>query len=203
MNFHYSDFWADPNRQYPPQAWERYFTNRREIPVDIDGLAAGSRAVRNAQRYHRNYELIPAGQTTLNDGFEPGILIAIHKTTPSVWGNYTVPAAALQAENVDFDVIGTSLYPFWDGELQNLLYLLNHLSGTFDVDVAVLEVAWPFTFIDSDGSGNNWSGGATALAALPRIYPVSPQGQIAGVQAGTGAYNQPRWLEFGSGWNVV
>ena len=294
-NFHYSDFWADPNRQYPPQAWEQFFNNQRESIRDIDGLAnalyeftfdavyrildagvdlgmvqignetnnaiagvdhgagfatlplfaAGSRAVRNAEREFKGYPLIPEGQTTLDDGFVPDILIAIHKTDPQVWSNYTVPAAALRNANIDFDVIGTSYYPFWDGNLQNLSDLLNHLSSTFDVDAAVFEIAWPFTTLDSDGSGNNWSGSDSNLAALPRIYPVSPQGQanavrdvidivaqvkggrgigvfywepawitisphrvneneqgqIIGVQSGTGGYNQPRWRDHGSGWS--
>ena len=81
----------------------------------------GARAVRNAERTFRGYDLLPAVYDGANprasyadDGFEHNILVAFHHGSPD-GGN----AANLINANSDFDVYGISAYPQW-----------GHASGT-------------------------------------------------------------------------
>ena len=250
VNFHYSDFWADPGKQMAPRAWLgmnleqkaealydfTYDAISRMLQAGIDigmvqignetnnGIAgitgwdnkvrlfdAGSRAVIDAERSFR-------GQ-----GVGREILIAVHKTDPENHWVFTQAATVLRDAGVVYDVFGISYYNFWHGSLENLLELMNHISGTFDVGVAVFETSYPFTDVETDGHDNTWSGDGAVLR-----YPISVQGQahairdvaaaVAQVRNGRGlglflwepawitvgpadaAANRPIWERYGSGW---
>ena len=273
VNFHYSDFWADPGKQIAPRAWQgmnieqketalynfTYTTITRMLNEGIDvgmvqignetnnGIAgvyawggtpswnwnnirgwnnmmrlfgAGSRAVINAERSSRG--LGPGN-------FDRQILIAVHKsinTQPNStdWYAFTRAAQELRRAEVLYDVFGISYYPFWHGTHANLLNLMNHLSGTFNVDVAVFEVSYPFTNLDSDGHGNNWSawndpsppypltvaGQADAIRGVTNIVAQVNNNRGVGVFLWEPAWitvgpadavaNRPIWGRYGSGW---
>jgi len=255
VNFHYSDFWADPGKQMAPRAWEGMrvaekaaalydftydtITQMLEAGIDIgmvqignetnNGIAgvtdwpfkvqlfaAGSEAVINAERDFRR-----AQGEALGEDFDRNIQIAIHKTDPEVFWNFTQAGLSLASAGVVYDVFGISYYPFWHGSLENLVELMNLIANTFDVDVAVFETSYPFTTVDTDGHTNSWSG-----YGVPYNYPITVQGQahairdvaaaVASVERGVGLFlwepawitvgtggraaNEPLWEAYGSGW---
>ena len=114
----------------------------------------------------------------------------------------------------DFDVIGLSFYPFWNGRPAKLEANMTDLAARYKKDVCVAETAYAFTLDNYDEQGNNF----TAKEAGMGGYSVSPQGQadairdvmqaVADVPDGRGLgvfYWEPDWIVVpgcgaGGGW---
>jgi arabinogalactan endo-1,4-beta-galactosidase len=81
----------------------------------------------------------------------------------------------LLQQNVQFDVIGLSFYPWWHGTLDQLKANLNDLAVRYGKDLNVVETAYPWTLQWFDGMGNI-VGNANQLHAG---YPAAVNGQAA------------------------
>jgi len=57
----------------------------------------------------------------------------------------------LQAQDVKFDIIGESYYPFWHGSLDDLKTCLNNAATRYGKPVVVAETDFPWTEMDSIG----------------------------------------------------
>ena len=81
----------------------------------------------------------------------------------------------LQQQGVDFDLIGLTYYPFWNGSLADLQKNLNVLADRYGKDILIAETAYPWTL----SSGGDVQSVVTSLDALPdaAAYPPTPQGQ--------------------------
>ena len=127
-------------------------------------LNAGSRAVR---------EISPNSQIVIHSGCNANDLFWSNK---SGGGKYFF--GILENNNVDYDIIGTSFYPFWAQtdnqyavkkklDLNDLKEWCEMMIDTFDKDVLIME------------SGYNWGtpGQLANNGAYQNIYPSSPIGQ--------------------------
>lgn len=85
----------------------------------------------------------------------------------------------LVAEQVSFDLIGLSYYPWWHGSLSALSQNLNDLASRYSKPVMVVETAYPWTLGYSDNL-NNVVGSTNQLLAG---YPATPAGQAAYLSA--------------------
>lgn len=81
----------------------------------------------------------------------------------------------LRSQNVLFDVIGVSFYPWWHGSLDDLSRNLADLAARYQKDIIVVEAGYPWTLAWNDGT-NNLVGQAGQL--VPG-YPATPAGQRA------------------------
>lgn len=110
---------------------------------------------------------------------------------------------------VDFDIIGLSYYPFWDGSLQALKENITRLADRYDKPVLIVETAYAFTTENGDRLGNNFGADSAAAGG----FPATPQGQQQYLQAlrqvlaslpddkGLGyVYWAPDWLRYGGTW---
>ncbi len=80
----------------------------------------------------------------------------------------------LISQNVEFDVIGLSYYPWWHGTLSQLTTNLNDLATRFGKEIVVAETAYPWTTqYENDGMGNIVGSGTTLLQG----YPATVKGQ--------------------------
>jgi arabinogalactan endo-1,4-beta-galactosidase len=74
-------------------------------------------------------------------------------------------------QEVPFDLIGASYYPYWHGTLADLQVNLDDIARRYSKDILVVETAYPFTVEDKDACENviysNESPG----------YPFTPLGQ--------------------------
>ncbi|MET4639497.1 glycosyl hydrolase 53 family protein [Mycetocola sp. 2940] len=227
VDFHYSDFWADPGRQLAPKAWAGLtdaetvdalhdFTadalqSFENAGVDVSMVQVGNEtnnAIAGHTRPGREIDaqfaaLIAAGSAAVREVL-PSALVAVHFTNPETSGRYATYAAGLAAFGVDYDVFASSYYPYWHGTTENLTAVLSNIATTYGKKVIVAETSWAHTLDDGDGYGNViGAGGITAQ------YPVSVQGQatelrdvIAAVaavgDAGIGVYYwEPAWLPVG------
>jgi arabinogalactan endo-1,4-beta-galactosidase len=111
-------------------------------------------------------------------------------------------------QDVPFDVIGLSYYPFWHGTITQLRTNLDDLTARYAKDVMIVETQYGWTLQNGDSLGNFlWND-----SLLVPGYPATPGGQIgfasdlvsalAAVPGGRGAgifYWQPEWIP-GIGW---
>jgi arabinogalactan endo-1,4-beta-galactosidase len=79
----------------------------------------------------------------------------------------------LLAENVNFDVIGLSYYPWWQGTLNDLESNVNDLAQRYGKEIVIVETAYPWT-LDWYDNTQNIVGEQDQL--LPE-YPATVEGQ--------------------------
>jgi arabinogalactan endo-1,4-beta-galactosidase len=227
VDFHYSDFWADPGRQLAPKAWQGLTVDQKATAlhdftasalqrftaagVSVKLVQIGNETNNGIAGYSRAgtaidapfAELLQAGSSAVRHVL-PHALVAVHFTNPETPGRYATYAAGLQQYGVDYDVFASSYYPYWHGSTQNLTAVLSQIATTYGKKVMVAETSWVRTLDDGDGFANSIGDASQATQ-----YPVSVQGQatelrdvIAAVAAvgpaGIGvSYWEPAWLPVG------
>jgi len=223
LNFHYSDFWADPGKQQVPRAWAdlellelqealhdfTYESVRAIVDagVDVWQVQIGNETnvgMAGVEGWNRKLFLFRAGTEAVR-AVDPEIQIVIHFTNPERHGHFMSAARQLYNAGIDYDVFGASYYPFWHGTLENLTNVLNELSETFDIYVMVVETSYPFTEADGDGHPNV----APNFSNQTLNYPISVQGQATAIRnvfqavADVGEraigviYWEPAWIPVG------
>lgn len=222
VDFHYSDFWADPAKQQAPKAWRDLSVDEKagrtreytadaleefaDAGVDVHMVQVGNEtnnAVAGVTGWPGMSKIFSAGSAAVRDVF-PDALVAVHFTNPETAGRYAGYAANLKSYGVDYDVFASSYYPFWHGSTANLTSVLRQVADTYDKKVMVAETSWAHTLDDADGHGN-----VIDLPSEATQYPVSVQGQATAVRdviqavvdvgdAGIGVfYWEPAWLPVG------
>lgn len=227
VDFHYSDFWADPGRQLSPKAWVGLdatarvtalhdFTARalqrfEDGGVDVAMVQIGNETNNGIAGYTRSgtaidqtfANLISAGSAAVREVL-PGIPVAVHFTNPETAGRYATYAAGLAQYGVDYDVFASSYYPYWHGSPENLTTVLSQIATTYGKQVMVAETSWARTLEDGDGFSN-----VIGSDTITDDYPVSVQGQATEIRdviaavaavgdAGIGVYYwEPAWLPVG------
>lgn len=229
VDFHYSDFWADPSKQMVPKAWENLsleeksealatYTKESLLTMLDEGLDIGMVQVGNETTTglagETNWKSICALLNSgcqaireVNEERNQEILIAIHFTNPEKEGQYSRYGMILENFGVDYDVFATSYYPYWHGTLENLTSVLSDIAKTYHKKVMVAEVSYAYTYEDSDYSGNTIS----EESVIDKPYPITVQGQatcirdvaaaVASVKdAGIGLfYWEPAWITVPGG----
>ena len=221
VDFHYSDFWADPAKQQAPIAWEDYDLDQKEEAVYhytkeslqalLDaGIDVGMVQVGNETNgglcgetsWENRSILMNAGSRAIRET-NKDILIALHFTNPEKTGSYESIAKTLSENNVDYDVFASSYYPFWHGTLENLTTVLKNVAENYGKKVMVAETSYVYTEEDTDGHENS----APKAVGQTLNYEISPQGQAQSLrdvveavvnvgEAGIGVfYWEPAWIK--------
>lgn len=189
VDFHYSDFWADPSKQMVPKAWTgmdvdakaaalgEYTTdclNRlKDAGVDVGMVQLGNETngkLCGETIWMNIWKLMKAGSEATREVF-PDALIAVHFTNPEIAGNLMGFAKKLDYYQLDYDVFASSYYPYWHGTLDNLAAVLSEVAQTYGKQVMVAETSYAFTAGDTDFNGNTIGEGGAA------DYPMTVQGQ--------------------------
>ncbi|WP_156762135.1 arabinogalactan endo-1,4-beta-galactosidase [Microbacterium karelineae] len=222
VDFHYSDFWADPGKQQAPKVWEGLdasetaeavheftadaLTRFEEASIDVTMVQIGNETnggVAGIWDWDGMAQVFRAGSAAVREA-APNARVALHFTNPETEGRYAWYAEHLELSGVDYDVFASSYYPYWHGSLENLTSVLRHVAESYDKEVVVAETSWAHTLEDGDGHGNTIDQPGEATA-----YPVSPQGQASAYRdvvqavadvggAGLGVfYWEPAWLPVG------
>lgn len=175
VDFHYSDFWADPAKQKAPKAWEglnadekaekvREYTlnslkSLREAGADIGMVQIGNETTNGiAGEYEpKNMAIIWNAGASAVRSFDKNALVALHFTNPEREGHYKYLADLLAEYKVDYDVFATSYYPYWHGSLDNLKSVLSYVADTYKKYVMVAETSYANTLNDTDGHPNTVS----------------------------------------------
>ena len=167
LDFHYSDFWADPAKQIKPKAWQKLRGEALETAVYLHTV--------NTLKALKNHKLIPKMVQVGNeitkgllwpDGYVeqtenmarllragirgvreecPGAGIVLHLDFGTnnelyrQWFDRIAPFA------LDYDVIGMSYYPHWNGSLEQLQNNMNDISARYGKNVLVVETSIGYT----------------------------------------------------------
>ncbi len=195
INFHYSDFWADPGKQQAPRAWEAMTLEEKTVALEdytVQSLQALKEAgvavdlvqVGNETNGHFCGEntwqamsaLFQAGSRGVRKVF-PQARVALHFANPES-GKYAGYAAALAEHGVDYDIFASSYYPYWHGTLENLQAVLSQVADTYDKKVLVMETSYAYAGEDFDFHGNTIGTGSN----VQTDYPFTIQGQANSVR---------------------
>ena len=194
IDFHYSDFWADPARQLCPKAWKGMkikdkanslyeFTYDSLIALDKAGVDVGMVQIGNeinnglaGEKGQANViELLKAGSHAVkdfNNKKKTQIKVAVHYTDAGDYDNMEYIATELEKNDLDYDIFAVSFYPYWHGEFENVKSVLRNIKINHGKDVMVAETSYPYTTKDGDGYGNSMDD----EIPFPG-YPATLQGQ--------------------------
>ena len=196
VNFHYSDFWADPAKQMAPKAWsamgideksEALYTYTKDCLKSLTdaGIEIGMVQIGNETNgamcgesagalggWKKITQLMSDGSRAVREVC-PEALIAIHFANPEKVTNYESYGKNLDYYGVDYDVFASSYYPFWHGTLDNLSAVLGKISSQYGKRVMVAETSYAYTAEDTDFYGNTIGEGG----GIVKNYPFTVQGQ--------------------------
>lgn len=172
VDFHYSDFWADPAKQRAPKAWQDMslfekqdalyeFTldsmNKfKSAGVNVGMVQLGNETnngMAGEKRFDYYVSLINKGGEAVKKVY-PNALLAVHFANPEKTDTYDYYASQLAKFEANYDVFGTSYYPYWHGTLENLSNVLTNISDKYNKKVMVLETSYCFSEKDYDFGGN-------------------------------------------------
>jgi beta-galactosidase len=161
LDFHYSDYWADPGKQYKPAAWRGLsFEELKKAVYDYtkdviqqlkdqgttpDMVQIGNEINHgiiwpegNVSNFDGLAQLINAG-TTATLSVDPSIIMMLHVALGGQNDESVFFIDNMLARGVYFDVIGESYYPKWHGTLDDLRDNLSDLVRRYNKDVIVVE----------------------------------------------------------------
>jgi arabinogalactan endo-1,4-beta-galactosidase len=168
LDYHYSDTWADPGKQFLPKAWEKLshsdlvkavfgYTREtiiafREAGVLPDMVQVGNEVIngmlwpdgRLPENWNNFAELTQAGINGVFAGCDnmtrPKIMIHIDQG-----GNQVKTKAFFDkflSYGIDFDYIGQSYYPWWHGTLLDLRSNMIFMAKEYKKPIILVEVAY-------------------------------------------------------------
>lgn len=189
LDFHYSDTWADPGKQFLPKAWESkshpelvqaVFDYTRDTLMQFaaagvmpDMVQPGNEVSAGIlwpdgklpDNWDNFADLLKAGiravESVRNGSSHPLVMVHIDKG-----GNQKATKwffDKLNTSGIRFDVIGQSYYPWWHGTMEQLRENLAFMATEYRKDIIVVEAAY------------NWRPAEYRDKQAP--FPETPEGQ--------------------------
>lgn len=211
IDFHYSDFWADPKKQFAPKAWEGMSVDEKsgalydftkeslsqilDAGVDVGMVQIGNE-INTGMAGEKNADdiakLLREGSRAVRETAETygrEIKVAVHYTDIHHEGSIEGIAADLEKAAVDYDIFAFSYYPFWHGDRENMQAVAKMLQEKFGKQVVIAETSYCYTSEDGDDSGNSINGvddlvpgyGATVQSQATMIRDICEAANEAGV----------------------
>ncbi len=161
LDFHYSDYWADPQKQYMPAAWrgqsfiqlkQSLFDYTKTVMLALKNQGTTPDMVQVGNEV--NHGIVwPAGHINNLDSLAQLIYagtMAVKTVAPNTAIMLHVALGGQNDESkffidnminrgLPFDVIGLSYYPKWHNSLADLEYNLDDLSKRYHKDVIIVE----------------------------------------------------------------
>lgn len=200
LDFHYSDTWADPGKQYKPEVWETLSTAElaeevyiytREILTSLQNENVAPTLIQigneitggmlwetgrvsvwgesgdayDTEEQWSNFRLLLSKASEACREVCPEAKIIIH--TDRGGDVATAQRYYARIEDIDYDVIGLSYYPYWHGSLSMLSNTLRTLSKNHaDKEIMVMETGFGYNDWSDDSATANYGN-----------YASTPEGQ--------------------------
>jgi arabinogalactan endo-1,4-beta-galactosidase len=191
LDYHYSDTWADPGKQFTPVAWQKY-THKELVGAIRNYTAETIRAFDKAgvlpdmvqignevingmlwpdgklpENWDNFAELVKAGIDGVFIGCEkkPFPPIMIHIDQGGNWEKTEYFYDRLLSYGIKFDYIGQSYYPWWHGTLLDLRENMIFMAEKYRKPIILVEVAY--------------CASPTEYKNKPGPFPETPEGQRA------------------------
>lgn len=233
LDFHYSDFWTDPGKQFKPKAWqnmnydqlktvihdytrETIATFKKEgvlpemvqIGNEINGgmlWPEGKSWGQGGGEFDRLAGLLNAAISGLRENLASpkDVKIMLHLAEGTKNDTFHWWFDEITKRNVPFDIIGLSMYTYWNGPISALKANMDDVSQRYKKDVIVVEAAYAYTLENCDNAENSF----TEKEEKDGGYPGTVQGQanfihdlmqsVVDVPQGKGKgvfYWEPTWI---------
>ena len=196
IDFHYSDYWADPSSQEVPKDWKNLTFSEKETAlydyttsslcklldagVNVTMVQNGNETtsgLAGETDWDKMTSLMSAGSKAVRETAEKynrEILVAMHFTE---YKHYDWYASQLQQYEVDYDVFASSYYPYWHGDLAGLEKALQNIIDKYQKKVLIVEFAYPYNLANTDNHPNAISWGSSFT--FP--YTVNRDGQAEAI----------------------
>ncbi|MBK6998258.1 MAG: glycosyl hydrolase 53 family protein [Lewinellaceae bacterium] len=161
LDFHYSDYWADPGKQYKPKAWEglgfealkkALYDYTFEVISQLKAQGTPPDMVQIGNEINHGIvwpegsvahldslaQLLCAGTAAVK-AVAPETVMMLHVALGGQNDESVFFIENMLKRGVHFDVIGESYYPKWHGTLDDLRDNLSDLVRRFGKDVIVVE----------------------------------------------------------------
>ncbi len=161
LDFHYSDYWADPGHQNKPSAWRNLsftalkqalydYTKKVMEALNAQGTVPDMVQIGNeinhgivwpegsVSNIDQTAQLICAGTAAVK-AVDPTVQMMLHVALGGQNDESVFFIDNMIARGVQFDVIGESYYPRWHGTLSDLENNLNALVSRYGKDVIIVE----------------------------------------------------------------
>ncbi len=177
IDFHYSDFWADPSKQMCPKAWKGmtveekadalYAFTKESLSAMLDAgvnvtMVQVGNETNNGMAGETSYKdmavLMNAGSLAIreiSESYGSDIQVALHFTDASDYDGIDRILAKLQKYDVDYDILALSYYPYWHGTLDNLKKVMTNIRENYGKQTLVAETSYCYTLEDGDGFANS------------------------------------------------
>jgi len=231
VDFHYSDTWADPGKQYKPAAWANHGISQLQTDVynytygvcsslKAQGTAPDSVQIGNeintgmlwsdGEVINNDFTnlslLLKAGYNAIK-ACNSATQVIIHTADANSDANARWFYDGIRAKGVSWDVTGLSYYCFWHGSMSNMTGVVSDLKSRYARPVVIVETAYPFTSANADSEPNSVTGSAPCSG-----YPATWAGQasnftdVQNAARSGGAsgvfYWEPTWYAIaGNGWD--
>jgi beta-galactosidase len=153
LDFHYSDYWADPEKQYKPAAWrgqnfdqlkKSFYEYTKSVIQALKAQGTSPDMVQIGNEINHGIvwpeghvsnldslaQLIKAG-TDATLEVDPSIIMMLHIALGGQADESIFFIGEMLKRNVHFDVIGQSYYPKWHGTLSDLENNLTNLANKY------------------------------------------------------------------------
>lgn len=177
IDFHYSDFWADPAKQMCPKAWidlsleeksnalyeftKDSLTQLLENGVDVCMVQVGNETnngMAGETQIPNIAKLMNSGSKAIREvskNYDKDIEVALHYTNANDYDGLDSILYKLSSFQVDYDIFALSYYPYWHGTFENLQNVMTNIQDKYGKKTLIAETAYCYTTDDTDGSGNS------------------------------------------------
>jgi beta-galactosidase len=161
LDFHYSDTWADPGKQYKPATWKDLsfpdlkkalydFTRKAMQQLKDQGTTPDMVQIGNEINHGMLWpegsishpdslaQLIAAGVAAVKS-VDPTVVIMLHIALGGQNAESVFFMDQMMARKVHFDVLGLSYYPKWHGTLDDLRDNISDLVRRYNKEISVVE----------------------------------------------------------------
>ncbi|HEB4093215.1 TPA: arabinogalactan endo-beta-1,4-galactanase [Enterobacter cloacae] len=203
LDFHYSDFWTDPGKQFKPKAWEKMdypqlktaihdytrdtiarfkqegvMPDMVQIGNEINGgmlWPEGKSWGQGGGEFDRLAGLLNAAIGGLKENLTGGeqVKIMLHLAEGTKNDTFRWWFDEIAKRGVPFDIIGLSMYTYWNGPISALKANMDDISKRYNKDVIVVEAAYGYTLDNCDNAENSFQ----AKEEKDGGYPGTVQGQ--------------------------
>ena len=231
IDFHYSDTWADPGKQFKPAAWSSHTISQLQTDVynytfkvcnDLKAQGTTPDSVQIGNEINVGM-LWPDGKVVNNNFTNLGLLlkqgynavkacnsgtqVIIHTADADSDANARWFYDGIKGQGVNWDITGLSYYCYWHGSMSNMTSVVKDVISRYGKPAILAETAYPFTASNADSTANSISSSTPCSG-----YPASWSGQASNftaVQAAAKAggaigvfYWEPTWVATaGNGWD--
>lgn len=182
LDFHYSDFWTDPGKQIKPKAWEKLsfeelntaiydYTKSVVKELKAQGVMPDMVQIGNeinsgilwpegkswggdGHEFDRLSQLLKSAIKGFNEGKGDSVCpVMLHLAKGTDNGAFKWWFDEITKRDVQFDLIGMSMYTWWDGSIPTLQSNIDWVEKQYHKDVIVVEGGYPYSLENDDNLG--------------------------------------------------